>query len=191
MKTIIFFAFRTFLAFFNRLKRMVTTLYVYLYPITVCLKTLATTSYALLVYYVLHVASPRINEANCLINSHVACKYTDIKHISLSFIALLFMPRLSEHERSGAIGMLKASVRVSDVARYHNCHPSTIQRIRDCYPLLGRLKIEAGLVSQEWRPASRGNLRGLCIDDINIDDIRSSRHCQCQTNSRVSRVICF
>ena len=117
------------------------------------------------------MASPRINEANCLINSHVACKYTDIKHISFSFIALLFMPRLSEHERSGAIGMLKAGVRVSDVARYHNCHPSTIQRLRDCYPvLLGQFKIEAG-----WRPASRGNLSGLCIDDINIDDIRSSR----------------
>ena len=53
------------------------------------------------------------------------------KHISFSFIALLFMPRLSEHERSGAIGMLKARVRVSDVSRYHNCHPSTIQRLRD------------------------------------------------------------
>ena len=43
------------------------------------------------------------------------------------------MPRLSEHERSGAIGMLKAGVRVSDVARYYNCHPSTIQRLRDRY----------------------------------------------------------
>ena len=31
------------------------------------------------------------------------------------------MPRLSEHERSGAIGMLKAGLCVSDVARYHNC----------------------------------------------------------------------
>ena len=43
------------------------------------------------------------------------------------------MPRLSEHERSGAIGMLKAGVRVSDVARYYNCNPSTIQRLRDRY----------------------------------------------------------
>ena len=34
------------------------------------------------------------------------------------------------------------------------------------------LKIDAGLVSQEWRPALRGNLRRLYIDDINIDDIR-------------------
>ena len=42
------------------------------------------------------------------------------------------MPRLSEHERSGAIGMLKAGVGVSGIARY-NCHPSTIQRLRDRY----------------------------------------------------------
>ena len=40
------------------------------------------------------------------------------------------MLRLSEHERYDAIGMLKVGVRVSDVARYHNCHPSTIQRLR-------------------------------------------------------------
>ena len=44
------------------------------------LKTLAITSYALLVFYVLHVASPRINEANYFIISHVACKYTCIKY---------------------------------------------------------------------------------------------------------------
>ena len=45
------------------------------------------------------------------------------------------MPRLSEHERSGAIGMLKAEsdVCVSDIARYHKCHPLTIQRLRDRY----------------------------------------------------------
>ena len=47
------------------------------------------------------------------------------------------MPRLPEDERSDAIGMLKAGVRVSDVARYHNCHPSTIQRFRDSYQATG------------------------------------------------------
>ena len=62
------------------------------------------------------------------------------KHSSFNFIALLFMPRLSEPERSGAIGMLKAGVRVSDVARYHNCHPSTIQRLRDRYQATGTVK---------------------------------------------------
>ena len=55
------------------------------------------------------------------------------KHSSFSFIALLFMPLLSEHERSGANGMLKARVFVSGIARYYNCHPSAIQHIRDCY----------------------------------------------------------
>ena len=35
--------------------------------------------------------------------------------------------------------------------------------------LLGQLKIDAGLVSQEWPPALRGNLHRLCIDDIYID----------------------
>ena len=154
---------------------MVTSLFVYLYLIPVCLKTLATTSYGLLVYYVLHVASPRINEAKYFIISRVACKYTCIKYSSFSFIALLFMPRLSEHKRAGAIGMLKAGVRVIDVARYHFCHPSTIQRLRDCYQLLGQLNIESGLVSQEWRQSLRGHLRLLCIDDINIYDIRSGR----------------
>ena len=62
------------------------------------------------------------------------------KYSSFSFIALLFMPRLSEHEQSGAIGMLKAGVHVSDVARYHNCHLSTIQHLRDRYQATGTVK---------------------------------------------------
>ena len=41
--------------------------------------------------------------------------------------------------------------------------------------LVGQLKIDADLVSQVWRPALIGNIRRLCIDDIYIDDIRSSR----------------
>ena len=41
--------------------------------------------------------------------------------------------------------------------------------------LPGQLKINAGFVSQEWRPPLRGNLRRLCIDDIYIDDIRAGR----------------
>ena len=50
------------------------------------------------------------------------------------------MPRLSENERCDAIGMLKAGVRISDVARYHNCHPSTKQRLRDRYQATGTVK---------------------------------------------------
>ena len=82
---------------------------------------------------------------------------------------------LSEHERSGAFEMLKDRVRVSDVARYHNCHPSTIQRLRDRSRLLGQLKIDQGQVSQEWRPALKGNLRRLGINNIYMDDICSGR----------------
>ena len=48
------------------------------------------------------------------------------KHSSFSFIALLFVPCLSEHKQHGAIGMLKAGVRVSGVARYYNCLPPAI-----------------------------------------------------------------
>ena len=62
------------------------------------------------------------------------------KHSSVSLIALSFMPRLSEHERAGAIGILKAGVCVSDNARYHNCHPSTIQHLRDRYQATGTVK---------------------------------------------------
>ena len=47
------------------------------------------------------------------------------------------MPLFSEHERSCVIRMLKDVVRVSDVAIYHNCQPSTIQRIRDRYQATG------------------------------------------------------
>ena len=62
------------------------------------------------------------------------------KHSSFSFIALLFVPRLSPHKRPGAIGMLKAGVRVSDVARYYNCHPSAIQHLRDSYQAIRTVK---------------------------------------------------
>ena len=87
-----------------------------------------------MIYLFLHVASQRINEAKYFIISHIACRYTCIKtHSSLSYIALLFVPSLSEHERPGAIGLLKAGVRVSGVARYYNSHPSAIQLLRDCY----------------------------------------------------------
>ena len=62
------------------------------------------------------------------------------KQDSFSFIALLFMPHLSEHERSGTFGMLKDGVPVSDVARYHNCHLPTIQCLRDRYQAIGTVK---------------------------------------------------
>ena len=60
--------------------------------------------------------------------------------------------------------------------------PDIIIAIRQLYSaseivtrLLGQLKIDACLDSQEWRPALRANLRWLCIDDIYIKDIGSGR----------------
>ena len=106
---------------------MTTTLCFYLYPIPVFLKTLATAGLLFL-----HVASPRINEANYFIISHVACKFSCIKNKAVLV--------LSEHERSGAIRMLKDEVRVSNVAIYHNCHPSTIPRLRARYQATGTVK---------------------------------------------------
>ena len=85
------------------------------------------------------------------------------------------MPRLSEHEQSGTIGMSKAGLPFLT-------SPDIIIAIRQLYSaseivtrLLGQFKINAGLVSQEWRLALRGNLRWLCIDNIYIDHIRSGR----------------
>ena len=63
------------------------------------------------------------------------------KHSSVRFIPLLFMSCLSEHERSGAIGMLKAGAHVSDVARYQNSHLLTIQRLRDRYQATGTVQV--------------------------------------------------
>ena len=95
------------------------------------------------------------------------------KHSSFSFIVLLFVPRLSEHERPGAIGMLNAEVRVSGVARYYNCHPSAIQHLRDCYQatrtVKGRHRPGQLRMATDFQTATNVNY----IDDIYIDDIRS------------------
>ena len=107
------------------------------------------------------------------------------KHCSFSFIALLFMPRLYEHERSGAIGMLKAGVRVSDVARYHNCHPSNIQRLRDRYKATGTFKDRRRSGQQEPTYVN-------CVSTIFTSTISvPAGYCQCQTNSRDPKIICF
>ena len=70
------------------------------------------------------------------------------KHSSFSFIALLFVPRLSEHERPGAIGMLKA------VKNVFLASPDIIIAIRQLYStpevvtrLLGRFKVDTGLAN--------------------------------------------
>ena len=99
-------------------------------------------------------------------------------------LTLLFVPRLSEHERPGAIGTLKAGVRVSGVARYYNCHPSTIQHLKDCYwatvTVKGRYRPGQLRMATDIKTATDVEY----IEDICIDDIR-------QTNRRAPRVICF
>ena len=50
------------------------------------------------------------------------------------------MRRLSKHEKSGTIGMLQAGLRVTDIVQYYNCHPSTIQVLRDRYQANGTVK---------------------------------------------------
>ena len=95
------------------------------------------------------------------------------KHSSFSFIALLFVPRVSEHERPGAIGMLKVGLRVSGLARYYNCHPSAIQHLRDCYQASRTVK------DQHWPNQLRmaTDIKTATnvdyIDEIYIKDIRS------------------
>ena len=83
------------------------------------------------------------------------------------------MSRLSAHEISGTIGMLKAGVRVFDVTRYQNCHLSTIQRLRDSYQATGIVKnlLRSGqpTLTTDVKTATYVN----CIDDVNIDNIRS------------------
>ena len=77
------------------------------------------------------------------------------------------MPCLSEHEQSGAIGMLKAEVRGSDVA--------IIIAIRQLYSASETVKDRGRSGQPKWQLALRAKLCRLCIDDIYIDDIRSSR----------------
>ena len=93
--------------------------------------------------------------------------------VALVFIALLFVPRLSEHERPGAIGMLKAGVRVSGVARYYNYHPSATQHLRDCYEVTRTVKGRHRLGQLSMATDIKTPTNVDYTDDIYIDDIRS------------------
>ena len=83
------------------------------------------------------------------------------------------MPRLSKHERLGEIGMLKAGVRVSGIARYYNCHPSATQHLRDCYQatrtVKGRHRPGQLRMATDIKMATNVDYS----DDFYIDDIRS------------------
>ena len=109
------------------------------------------------------------------------------KHSSFSFKALLFVPRLSEHERPGAVGMLKARMRVSGVARYYYCHPPAIQHLRECYQATRTVK-------GRHRPCQRRmatdiKTATMMIFTYTISDPIGYQHCQ--MNSRAPKVICF
>ena len=86
------------------------------------------------------------------------------------------MPRLSEHERSGAIGMLQPRVRVSDVARYYNCHSSNLQHLKDSYQATGTVKDRCRFGQARMTNRRQVDcIDGICIDGICIYDIRSER----------------
>ena len=83
------------------------------------------------------------------------------------------MPHLSEHERSGAIGKLKAGVRVSDIARYHTCHQSTIQRLRDRYQATWTVKDRCRSGQLRMATGVKNQRTLIVYRRYNIDDIRS------------------
>ena len=111
------------------------------------------------------------------------------KHSSFSFKALLFVPRLSEHERPGAIEMLKVWVRVSGLAKIAIRQLYSISEI--VTRLLGQLKVDTGLANYEWRPTLRWQLTSVIstIFTSTISVLAGYQHCQ--TNSRAPRVFCF
>ena len=131
------------------------------------------------------MASQQINEAKYFIISHIACMYTCIKkHSSFSFIALLFVPRLS-------VGMLKTGVHVSGIARYYNCHPSAIQHLRDCNQATRTVKGRHRHGQLRMATNIRRQLT-LIISTIFTSTISVPAGYQhCQTNSWAPRVICF
>ena len=80
------------------------------------------------------------------------------------------MSRLSEHEQSAAIWMLQAGVPVSDVPRFIIASGQLYSAPEIVTRLLGQLKIDPGLINQEWKAKLRRQYVN-CIDDICINDI--------------------
>ena len=83
------------------------------------------------------------------------------------------MPRLSEHKRPDAIGMLTAGVPVLGVARYYNFHPPAIKHLRDCYQATGTVKGRHRPGQLRMATDIKTSTNVDYIDDIYIDDIRS------------------
>ena len=86
--------------------------------------------------------------------------------------------------------MLKAGRRVSDVARYNNCHPSTIQHLSDRYQATVTVNDQRGSGQPRMATVVKTVSYVVCVSTIFTPTI-SFPASQCQTNSRAPRVICF
>ena len=69
--------------------------------------------------------------------------------------------------------LAKAGLRVTGVARYHNCHPSAIQHLRDCYQATRTVKGRHRLGQLRMATDIKTVTNVDYIDIIYIDDIRS------------------
>ena len=135
-----------------------------------------------------------MNQCTCSnILYHFTCSlYLHVKkHYMFSFIALLqvIMPRLSEHERSGAVEMLQL-VCVFLTSR------DIIIAIRQLYSsseivirLHGQLNIDAGLVNQNDDPTYKRQLTSSLSTIFASTISVPAGYRQCQTNRRAPRVI--
>ena len=82
---------------------------------------------------------------------------------------------MSEHEQADAFEMLQAGARVSDVAEYYNCHPTTLQRLRDRYQATGIVKDRRRYGQPRMTTDVKVAIYFDCISDICIDDMHSDR----------------
>ena len=85
------------------------------------------------------------------------------------------MSFLSEHKQSGVIGMMKAGVCVSDVARYHYCHLSALQRARDRYQATRTVKDRRRSSQPRMATDVKRQLTSIVYRRYYIDDIRSGK----------------
>jgi len=72
------------------------------------------------------------------------------------------MPRLTDHQRSEALGLLRAGRGVVAVARYCQCHKTTIVRLRHRFRQTGSVKDRPRPGQPRvTTPRQDGNVRGL------------------------------
>ena len=95
-------------------------------------------------------------------------------HLNKHILTLLIMPRLFEHKWSGTIWLLQAGCVFLTpcyiIIVIHQLYSASEIVTRS----LGQLKVDAGLVNQEWRPDVKMATYVHYIDDICINDIHSN-----------------